>query len=105
MSRLDRARDLAVTGLGAAAAVIGMALGVALIAFIMVGGTFYRTSCPSKVSWSFNPIPFVHVVHVGETECSVDTATGYYTGKVPLVGRPLRALVKSFTGQNDGTTQ
>jgi hypothetical protein len=84
---------------------LGALVAVALIAFVMIGGMLYRTSCPSKVSWSFNPIPFVHVVDAAETACSVDTATGYYTGKVPIVGSPLRALVKSFTGQDDGTTQ
>jgi hypothetical protein len=94
---LLNASELAVSALGALVA-------VALIAFVMAGGMFYRTSCPSKVTWSFNPLPFVHVVDADETACSVDTATGYYTGKIPVVGAPLRALVKSVTGQADGAS-
>jgi hypothetical protein len=77
---------------------------VAALAFVVGGGMFYRTACPSSVSWKFNPLPFVQAMDVDvatgrATACSTDTATGYFTGKVPVVGKPLRALVKNFTGQ------
>jgi hypothetical protein len=86
-----------------AAAVMSIAT-FAAIAFVVVGGMFYRTACPSKAEWTFNPIPFITEVDADvatgqATACSTDTATGYYAGKVPLVGGPLRGIVKSFTGQ------
>jgi hypothetical protein len=75
-------------------------LSMAVILFVVVGGMFYRTSCPSHVSWTFSPVPFLYVVKSGDTACSTDTATGFYLGKVPVAGGPLRAVVKNVTGQD-----
>lgn len=100
----SRVRDAIYTATAATAAAFFVLLAGAFFAFIIVGGMFYRTSCPSDVSWKFNPIPFVYVVDTGETACATDTATGYYTGKVPVIGGTLRAIVKSVTGQAEGTT-
>jgi hypothetical protein len=90
------------------AAGAGLLVGGALVAFLVFGGMFYRTACPSNVQWDFNPIPFVQTmdadIATGEaTACSTDTATGYYTGQVPVIGDPVRALVKNFTGQAEPT--
>ena len=81
-------RAIRVVG-GVSAALLGFLLGIALFVFIVVGGMFYRTSCPSHVSWTFSPLPFVYVVKTGDTACATDTATGYYASKVPVVGGPL----------------
>jgi hypothetical protein len=50
------------------------------------------------------PGPFVQPVDLdvarGEAvACWTDTASGYYAGKVPVVGGTLRTFVRSFTGQ------
>jgi hypothetical protein len=93
-----------VTGLlsSLVALLLGLAM-VALFAFIFAGGMFYRTSCPSKADWTFNPIPFIvsvdgDVAH-GARACTTDTATGYYAGKVPVAGGLLRAFAHTFTAQ------
>ena len=98
---MSRLRDLA----EATAALLVSALMIAAFLAIIAGGMFYRSACPSKVEWSFNPVPFVQTVDMdvarGEAiACRKDTATSYYAGKVPLVGGPLRGFIKGVTGQD-----
>jgi hypothetical protein len=98
----ERVLELASTALGL---IVGAAM-IAVFLLFVFGGLFYRTSCPSQASWSFNPIPFISTVEIdpeigAETTCVTDTATSYVAGKAPLVGGPLRSFIRSTTGQED----
>jgi hypothetical protein len=88
-------RNVAASVASVLAGILGFAIGAAIVVAMVVGGTFYRSECPSKTSWQFNPIPFISTIEVDSTACRTETATSYYAGKIPVIGGVLRGFVRS----------